>query len=67
MSTRPLVRTDERHSLDGDWACRGCGYGVAAGRLPAACPMCRGTSWLPLPERRRESEASRERPLSQRG
>jgi len=30
-----------------DQACRGCGYGVAAGRLPDRCPMCGGSAWRP--------------------
>jgi rubrerythrin len=35
----------------GDHVCADCGYGVAAVRPLPACPMCRGTSWLPQPGR----------------
>ena len=35
----------------GDHVCADCGYGVAALRTLPECPMCRGTSWLPLPGR----------------
>jgi len=31
-----------------DRSCRQCGYGIAMARLPAQCPMCRGSSWAPI-------------------
>jgi hypothetical protein len=34
-----------------DLRCLGCGYGVAKGMSPGACPICRGLVWEPAPWR----------------
>jgi rubredoxin len=31
--------------------CAECGYGVVAAEAPAACPMCKATTWEPVPWR----------------
>jgi len=50
-----IVRADRaRRPL----VCEACGYGICVLVVPAACPMCRGETWIePASGRRYESGA----------
>jgi len=59
MAIRTPQRSEQRldvaaagEKAQGDHVCADCGYGVAAVQTLPACPMCRGTSWLPQLGRR---------------
>jgi hypothetical protein len=47
----PGRRPDEGPTTRIDLRCAACGYGVAAGVVPAACPMCQAAAWVPAPWR----------------